>query len=93
MVSIIESDDKDDIKTVKIAKALDNILEVPSLKLLPFIAQIKQIMYDNNCLGSLMSGSGTAIFGIFDNDSDMLKAKSALKKDDRINYIETTTTV
>ena len=93
MVSIIESDDKDDIKTVKIAKALDNILEVPSLKLLPFIAQIKQIMYDNNCLGSLMSGSGTAIFGIFDNDSDMLKAKYALEKDDRINYIETTTTV
>ena len=93
MVSIIESDDKDDIKTVKIAKALDNILEVPSLKLLPFIAQIKQIMYDNNCLGSLMSGSGTAIFGIFDNDSDMLRTKAVLEKDDRINYIETTTTV
>ena len=93
MVSIIESDDTDDIKTVKIAKALDNILEVPSLKLLPFIAQIKQIMYDNNCLGSLMSGSGTAIFGIFDNDSDMLRTKAVLEKDDRINYIETTTTV
>lgn len=93
MVSIIESDDTDDIKTVKIAKALDNILEVPSLKLLPFIGQIKQIMYDNNCLGSLMSGSGTAIFGIFDNDSDMLRTKAVLEKDDRINYIETTTTV
>ena len=93
MVSIIESDDNDDIKTVKIAKALDNILEVPSLKLLPFIAQIKQIMYDNNCLGSLMIGSGTAIFGIFDNDSDMLRTKAVLEKDDRINYIETTTTV
>ena len=93
MVSIIESDEADDIKTLQIAKALNNILEVPSLRLLPLIAEIKQIMNDNNCLGSLMSGSGTAIFGIFDNDSDILGAKAVLEKDDRINYIETATTV
>lgn len=93
MVSIIESDEADDIKTLQIAKALNNILEVPSLRLLPLIAEIKQIMNDNNCLGSLMSGSGTAVFGIFDNDSDILGAKAVLEKDDRINYIETATTV
>ncbi len=93
MVSIIESDEADDIKTLQIAKALNNILEVPSLRLLPLIAEIKQIMNDNNCLGSLMSGSGTAVFGIFDNDSDILGAKAVLEKDDRINYIATATTV
>jgi len=93
MVSIIESDEADDIKTLQIAKALNNILEVPSLRLLPLIAEIKQVMNDNNCLGSLMSGSGTAVFGIFDNDSDILGAKAVLEKDDRINYIATATTV
>ena len=93
MVSIIESDEADDIKTLQIAKALNNILEVPSLRLLPLIAEIKQIMNDNNCLGSLMSGSGTAVFGIFDNNSDILGAKAVLEKDDRINYIATATTV
>lgn len=93
MVSIIESDEDDNIKALRIAKALNNILEVPSLKLLPVISEVKQIMYDNNCLGSLMSGSGTAVFGIFDNDYDMIRAKAILEEDERINYIEITTTV
>ena len=71
MVSVIESDEADKTKIEKIAGRLDNILEVPSIRLLPLIADIKQKMLDNNCLGALMSGSGTAIFGIYENDEDM----------------------
>ena len=72
---------------------LNNILEVPSIRLLPLIADIKQKMLDNNCLGALMSGSGTAIFGIYENDEDMIKTKEILEKDDRINYIQITNTL
>ena len=93
MVSVIESDEADKTKIEKIAKRLDNILEVPSIKLLPLISDIKQKMLDNNCLGALMSGSGTAIFGIYENDEDMIKTKEILEKDDRINYIQITNTL
>ena len=93
MVSVIESDEADKTKIEKIAGRLDNILEVPSIRLLPLIADIKQKMLDNNCLGALMSGSGTAIFGIYENDEDMIKTKEILEKDDRINYIQITNTL
>ena len=93
MVSVIESDEADKTKIEKIAGRLDNILELPSIRLLPLIADIKQKMLDNNCLGALMSGSGTAIFGIYENDEDMIKTKEILEKDDRINYIQITNTL
>ena len=93
MVSVIESDEADKTKIEKIAGRLDNILEVPSIRLLPLIADIKQKMLDNNCLGALMSGSGTAIFGIYENDEDIIKTKEILEKDDRINYIQITNTL
>ena len=93
MVSIIESDETDQNKIRNIAKSLDNILEIPSIRLLPLISDIKKIMMDNNCLGALMSGSGTAIFGIFDSDEDMLRTKKILEEDDRINYIQITNTL
>lgn len=93
MVSVIESDEADKTKIEKIAVRLNNILEVPSIRLLPLIADIKQKMLDNNCLGALMSGSGTAIFGIYENDEDMQKTKEILERDDRINYIQITNTL
>ena len=93
MVSVIESDKDEKTKIKEIADSLNNILELPSIKLLPFIEDIKKTMMDNNCLGCLMSGSGTAVFGIFDNDEDMLRTKKILKEDDRINYIQITNTL
>ena len=93
MVSVIESDKDEKIKIKEIADSLNNILELPSIKLLPFIEDIKKTMMDNNCLGCLMSGSGTAVFGIFDSDEDMLRTKKILKEDDRINYIQITNTL
>lgn len=93
MVSVIESDEVYEEKIRKIAKSLYNVLEVPAIGLLPFITDIKKIMVENNCQGALMSGSGTAVFGIFDNDEDMLRAKKILEGDDRINYIKVTNTL
>ena len=93
MVSVIESDKDEKTKIKEIADSLNNILELPSVKLLPFIEDIKKTMMDNNCLGCLMSGSGTAVFGIFDSDEDMLRTKKILKEDDRVNYIQITNTL
>lgn len=49
---------------------LHNDLEQASVKLLPEIAQIKgDLLKEAGCLGVLMSGSGSAVFGIFDSFS------------------------
>lgn len=93
MVSVIESDEADKTKIERIVERLYNILEVPSIRLLPLISDIKQKMLENNCMGALMSGSGTAIFGIYENDEDMQKTKEILERDDRINYIQITNTL
>lgn len=46
---------------------LGNILEDVTIKDHPEIKRIKQTMLENGALGSLMSGSGPTVFGIFDD--------------------------
>lgn len=47
---------------------------------LPETKKIKTIMADYDCLNSLMSGSGSAIFGLFDNKRDAQKCMNELKE-------------
>ncbi len=54
-----------------------NILETVTIPAHPEIADIKKCMMENGALGSLMSGSGPTVFGIFD---DLDKAASAKEK-------------
>ena len=56
---------------------LENILETVTIPAYPVIDDIKQTMLSNGALGSLMSGSGPTVFGIFDNASNAKKAKEA----------------
>lgn len=57
-----------------IAERLGNTLEEVTVKDYPVIDEIKQEMLRCGALGSLMSGSGPTVFGIFD---DLKKAKAA----------------
>ncbi|RNC28678.1 MAG: 4-diphosphocytidyl-2-C-methyl-D-erythritol kinase [Candidatus Dichloromethanomonas elyunquensis] len=52
--------------TIKIGQNLINSLEDAAFKLLPEIAFIKKQLLDSGCCGALMSGSGSAVFGILD---------------------------
>lgn len=56
---------------------MGNVLETVTIPAHPEIAKIKECMMENGALGSLMSGSGPTVFGIFD---DMNKAIFAKKK-------------
>jgi 4-diphosphocytidyl-2-C-methyl-D-erythritol kinase len=60
----------------EIIATLGNVLESVTIKELPFIDDIKKEMLRLGADGSLMSGSGTTVFGIF---SDEEKAKTAYK--------------
>ena len=48
----------------KIAGLLKNDLESVSVELVPVISEIKKVLVDLGCYNSLMSGSGSAVFGI-----------------------------
>ncbi len=57
----------------EIAKGLYNAFEL----IVPEIQPIKDVMINNGALGALMSGSGSGVFGIFD---DMAAAKKARRE-------------
>lgn len=56
---------------------LGNVLETVTIPAHPEIESIKKCMLENGALGSLMSGSGPTVFGIYD---DLDKAKAAKEK-------------
>ena len=56
-----------------------NVLETVTMINNPIIEKIKKIMLSNNALGSLMSGSGSAVFGIWESKQDAIKTLKKLK--------------
>lgn len=59
---------------IGISKRLYNVLEEVTAKEYPVIEEYKSIMTDNGALGSIMSGSGPTVFGIFDNEENAKRA-------------------
>ncbi|MBU3209800.1 4-(cytidine 5'-diphospho)-2-C-methyl-D-erythritol kinase [Clostridium algidicarnis] len=68
--AIIDSMKKDDLKSV--CWNMKNVLENVTLKKHRIIGEIKTSMIEMDAIGSLMSGSGPTVFGLFE---DMLKAQ------------------
>lgn len=57
-----------------IAALLHNDLEQASMKLVPEILRIKEgLMAEEGCLGALMSGSGSAVFGLMDSKEEAME--------------------
>ena len=61
----------------KLVVNMGNVLERVTVPEYPVIDEIKQLMVENGALGSMMSGSGPTVFGIFTSYS---KAKEAYEK-------------
>lgn len=61
----------------KLVSHMGNVLERVTVPEYPVINEIKQMMIENGALGSMMSGSGPTVFGIFSNYA---QAKSAYEK-------------
>lgn len=74
---LINALQKEDVKFI--SENMVNVLEeVTSLKYSE-IGQIEDIMIKNKALGSMMSGSGPTVFGLFDNKDCAIKAKEDLQ--------------
>ena len=63
-----------------IAQKLSNVLEAVTVTRHPIVQQIKEIMLQNGALGSVMSGSGPTVFGIFPNFKSAYAARAQLRK-------------
>ena len=61
----------------KLVANMGNVLERVTVPEYPVINEIKQMMMDCGALGSMMSGSGPTVFGIF---TSYVKAQDAYKK-------------
>ncbi len=63
-----------------IVSRLGNVLETVTVKKHTIINTIKQCMLEQGALGSLMSGSGPTVFGIFTDVQKAQKAKEEIEK-------------
>lgn len=75
---IISSIENDDIKSL--ANSMTNIMEEVVIEKLPIIFEIKKDMMIYGALGSLMSGSGPTVFGLFDDLEKLNYCKKTLEK-------------
>ncbi|MGL5315417.1 MAG: 4-(cytidine 5'-diphospho)-2-C-methyl-D-erythritol kinase [Peptostreptococcaceae bacterium] len=75
---LIECLKAEDIKSI--ATNMVNVLESVTSKEHKEIEEIEHIMMNNKALGSMMSGSGPTVFGLFENEADALKGKEELLK-------------
>ena len=61
-----------------LSDGLFNIFETVVEPERPYVTELKSIMIKNGAAGAMMSGSGTSVFGIFQDESDAKAAKDAL---------------
>ena len=70
-----------------LSKNMVNVLETVTSKKHTEISDIENIMNENKALGSMMSGSGPTVFGLYKNEEDALKGKRELLKKYKQVYV------
>lgn len=76
-----------------ILERMENVLETVTIPAHPIIHTIKNRMLTLGAAGSLMSGSGPTVFGIFTDDTTAKKAFEQIKCDDLAKQVFLTTPV
>ena len=72
----------------KIASHLGNVLETVTIPAHPVIAQIKEKMMDCGAIGTLMSGSGPTVFGLFTNPKSAASAYEYMRYGEGMNFVK-----
>lgn len=63
-----------------VTSRLGNVLETVTIEAYPVIARLKQEMLSCGAMGSLMSGSGPTVFGIYGSQEQARAAYDCLEK-------------
>lgn len=75
--SMIEAMRQKDLRLL--CSRMGNVLETVTIPAYPVINEIKRTMIDNGAIGSMMSGSGPTVFGIFDSPAAAKQAMKAVR--------------
>ncbi|MBW4828395.1 MAG: 4-(cytidine 5'-diphospho)-2-C-methyl-D-erythritol kinase [Clostridiaceae bacterium] len=78
MNMLVQAVENDDIYTL--GENMGNVLEQVTVEEFNQIKTIKEDMIRYGALGSLMSGSGPTVFGLFDDEKKLIKCKEYIKK-------------
>jgi len=87
---VIKAIDNGDITSI--ATGLSNVLETVTIKMHPRIDEIKKLMIENGAIGSVMSGSGPTVYGIFEDKQKACEAADrirAILKLKSVYYVKT----
>jgi 4-diphosphocytidyl-2-C-methyl-D-erythritol kinase len=87
---MIEAIEKQDIQAI--ANNMANVLEEVTIGMHPQIEHIKSKMIERGAIGSMMSGSGPTVFGLFTKKETALKAASYFKLKDNLREVFVTST-
>lgn len=82
LISCIEEGD-----LITLSQNMINVLETVTIEKYPIISEIKNVMMDFHALGSLMSGSGPTVFGLFEDKNTAEKCYSKLKEELKEVYL------
>ena len=74
-------------KIEEIASNMYNVLEEVTKAKYPIISEIEKTMIENNALGSMMSGSGPTVFGLYKNKEKAENCKNILLKSFKQVYV------
>jgi 4-diphosphocytidyl-2-C-methyl-D-erythritol kinase len=69
-------------KVPEVIEKLSNDLEIVTLELHPVLLEIKELVMRTGALGSLMSGSGPTVFGIYEDEKGAHEAGEVLQQAD-----------
>lgn len=75
--AMLNSIDREDIPGI--CSSMANVLETVTIDMHPVIQELKQRLLELGAVGSLMSGSGPTVFGIFEDHSDAQTAYDQLR--------------
>ena len=75
----------------RLGSHMGNILEGVTIERYPVIRRIKETMMESGAVVSMMSGSGPTVFGFFDDEAALLRAKDDMERSGLANRIQCTT--
>lgn len=75
LINYIEEED-----LIGLGQNMTNVMEQVVIKEYPIVEEIKKDMVRYGALGSLMSGSGPTVFGLFDDEEKLFSCKEKLEK-------------
>ena len=81
-----------DQRPYDIATNMANVLEEVTIPMHPIIGEFREQLAKHGAIGAMMSGSGSAVFGLFDSREKANKAAQYFKVERNVREVYVTTT-